>query len=391
MTLTRDEAAAGTTRPPRVLVVENALHWTGSFSSALSIAEALRETHEVQLLLPSASTLHARVREHGISCRALPMSEIGRSWRKLAMYVPLLFLNGVRLRRLLATSGTDILVLNDYYNLLGAVVKLLGWRGTLLTMVRLMPADQHAILNRIWSCIAIACSTRVLAVSNAVASQLPPHPAVTVVYNPICFQEQHPPSIERMTGPGDEVRCLYLANYIDGKGHEDALEAFAAAYRVNRTLRLSFIGNDMGLAKNRALKDSLARRTKHLGLQGVVQVRGGTSDPEWEIKGCDILLNFSHTESFSHTCVEGSAFGRPVVATRCGGPAEIVADGLTGVLVGVRDREAMADAILRLAADAAERRRMGQMGRDFVRQRFSCSAFVRSFEKVTCPDQEPVC
>ena len=53
------------------------------------------------------------------------------------------------------------------------------------------------------------------------------------------------------------------------------------------------------------------------------------------------------------------------------GLREIVSDGVNGILVPPRDAKALADAIERLANDAALRRRMGQAGRRIVEDAFA--------------------
>ena len=308
------------------------------------------------------------------------MSEIGRAWPRLLKYVPVLLANTIRLRQLLRSRQTDVLVINDYYNLLGFMAKMTGWRGVLLTYVRLMPFNQQRLLNRAWTTLALWGSDAVLAVSQAVSAQLPPSHKVRVLYDPQRFAERHPP--ESSLQDDGLVRCLYLANYIAGKGHLHGLQAFAQAYGQTPALRLRFVGGDMGLEKNRALKKSLVHAATKLGLGNVVSFDGYSDDVERDIKSADIVLNFSESESFSQTCLEACAFGRPIIATRCGGPEEIVEDRVSGLLVPKGDVPAMARAIVTLADDAPLRRRMGEAGRRLVRERFTGAAFVAGFERL---------
>ncbi|MDP3325452.1 MAG: glycosyltransferase family 4 protein [Hydrogenophaga sp.] len=148
-------------------------------------------------------------------------------------------------------------------------------------------------------------------------------------------------------------------------------------------MRLRFVGGDMDLEKNRVLKASLKLAAVQMGLGDVVTFDGYSNDVELDIKRADIVLNFSESESFSHTCLEACAFGRPIIATRCGGPEEIIEEGVTGLLVPVADVEAMTMAIVALAGDALLRQRMGEAGRRLVRERFSSQAFVAGFERLT--------
>jgi glycosyltransferase involved in cell wall biosynthesis len=60
-----------------------------------------------------------------------------------------------------------------------------------------------------------------------------------------------------------------------------------------------------------------------------------------------------------------------------GGIKEVVLPGETGILVPVRDHDAMASAIVRLLKDPALGRRMGDAGCARVRRRFSATRMVR--------------
>ncbi len=61
---------------------------------------------------------------------------------------------------------------------------------------------------------------------------------------------------------------------------------------------------------------------------------------------------------------EGMAAGTPVVAAASGGPSEMIENGATGLLYRPGDAEELADALRRLAADAALRARLGAAGRE---------------------------
>ncbi len=74
---------------------------------------------------------------------------------------------------------------------------------------------------------------------------------------------------------------------------------------------------------------------------------------------------------------EAGAVGLPLVSTAVGAIGEIVRDGETGVLVPVDDVGALADALRLLAADPAERRRMGDAARELVGADFDAAANAR--------------
>ena len=79
----------------------------------------------------------------------------------------------------------------------------------------------------------------------------------------------------------------------------------------------------------------------------------------------------SHREGFGVACAEAMAHARPVVASNVGGLRDLVADGETGLLVPPGDAEALRAALERLLGDAELRRRLGEAGRERIREHFS--------------------
>ena len=75
---------------------------------------------------------------------------------------------------------------------------------------------------------------------------------------------------------------------------------------------------------------------------------------------------FAHTgpfETFGQTIQEAAASGLPVIAPAAGGPRDLVDEGVTGFLVPPGDRDALAAAVRRLAADQPLRAAMSEAGR----------------------------
>jgi len=72
--------------------------------------------------------------------------------------------------------------------------------------------------------------------------------------------------------------------------------------------------------KGSALKSSI----KEQGLTSYVHYLGRRKDIQRIIAGADIYVLTSRTEAFSMVVAEAMAAGKPVVATSCGGPEEMV-------------------------------------------------------------------
>jgi glycosyltransferase involved in cell wall biosynthesis len=81
-------------------------------------------------------------------------------------------------------------------------------------------------------------------------------------------------------------------------------------------------------------------------------------------------------EAFGLTIAEAMASGRPVIASNVGAVQELVADGVTGVLVAPSDHIALAIAIADLLEKPELRDRMGAEARSRAAEQFSMKRWV---------------
>jgi glycosyltransferase involved in cell wall biosynthesis len=97
------------------------------------------------------------------------------------------------------------------------------------------------------------------------------------------------------------------------------------------------------------------------------------------LRNLDVFALSSRTEGFSIACIEAMACGVPVVATRSGGPEQIL-DEHTGILVPVEDPGALAAGIERVALSGPLGRSLAQAGLQRVRQHFSLHTMLSRYE-----------
>lgn len=362
-----------------ILIIDNSLNFTGAFKCALNEAELLSEEHTFTFLLHSNSNLRKPLEEKGYKVHQLHMVEIKRSIPVLFLYPLMLLKNTVEVFRIVGNENIEVVQMNDYYNLIGVLLKKLGYKGKLITYVRFLPTAIPGVLNRWWTKLAQKHSDKVIAVSDAVLEALPKQENTIRIYDPVQLEEQQPDYVKE---PTPTTNLLYLGNYIKGKGQDYALEAFAKAYAQNQSLRIRFAGGTMGLDKNADFKSSLQKRAEELGVSSVVSFDTFSSRIELDIKEADIVLNFSDAESFSMTCLEAAFYGTALVATRCGGPEEIIAHEQTGLLVPKADITAMSQAILTLANNEPLRAEYVAAGKAYVRNKFAIADYKAQFSEV---------
>lgn len=361
-----------------VLILDSSVAFTGAFKCALNEAELLGGEHKFFFVLPKQTNLLPLLNNKGITTYVLPMRELSRKPSSLFVYPFFLLKNTIALKKILRKENIDVVQVNDFYNLLGAAVKLFGFKGKLITYVRFLPAVIPSPLRKLWTGIGQKYSNRMIAVSDAVLHQLPPHSNTIRIYDPVFLSE----TMKEENKMNNEVKFLYMSNFTRGKGQEYAINAFIQAYKINKNIRLKFIGGDMGLQKNIDFKNELIKTIIDLQFNDVVSFHSFTTDIECEIKEADVVLNFSEGESFSMTCLEGAYYSRPVIATRCGGPEEIIQDKVTGILVNKADVLAMANAMLQLANNPQQRIEFGKKGKEYVSNKFSVDNFKTQFKTI---------
>jgi glycosyltransferase involved in cell wall biosynthesis len=203
------------------------------------------------------------------------------------------------------------------------------------------PFKQHVWANGAldpWLTRAIREADLTIAVSPFLASEMVargfdrpivvPNSVDTEFFSPECPESAR---------PGRTM--LSINRFVSKKGWEDLLQALAHCVKETPELRCRIGGFG-------PLEPTLRDMARVLGLDNNLTWLGKLNRDQVrdEIRACDFLVNPSHLESFSVICVEAIACGKPVVATKCGGPESIIT-GNTGLLVPIKSPDQLAEAI----------------------------------------------
>lgn len=362
---------------PTIFILDGSVAVTGALISARDMARALRGEADVILLLPDTANIPlAELADFAVVHR-LSIRPLRRSLAAVALYLPHLARATLQLHRRMTEHPGAILLVNDFYLIQGPLLRILGHRGPILTWVRIDPAA-FGRMGRVWLALSSRLSNVLIAVSRHVQSLLPTDMQSRLLYDPVSA-EFLPDPAPRSSGP---LEFVFLGNYIEGKGQDLALEAFARLLPHVPQARLRFHGGDMGLHRNHAYRCALEARAATLGIAGAVTFGDFAVDPRTVLAGAFAALNLSRSESFSRTVLEASAYGLPVIATRSGGPAEIIIDGETGLLIPVGDVSACTVAMRALCDDPCHAANMGAAGRVHVLTAFAPQTFASSLRGV---------
>ena len=161
------------------------------------------------------------------------------------------------------------------------------------------------------------------------------------------------------------------------KATDVLLHAAAILKHLSSAYKFVVVGDRKGSQGDRLmeLRDSL-------GLREQVIFAGFREDIPRAMAAFDLYALTSRSEGFSIALVEAMASGVPAVATRCGGPEEIIDDEVSGILVENASAIAVAAAIERLRNSTRERQLLSSAGREVVRQKYSVAAHVSAYESI---------
>ncbi|MEJ7645110.1 MAG: glycosyltransferase family 4 protein [Chryseolinea sp.] len=350
----------------RILIIENAIDVTGSVTSIMRSSEYLRRDYDFIFILPTGSKATMFIQANGFETHFLAMKEIRKTFLSILFYLPALLINTLRFRRLVRSVKADLILNNDFYNLLPPFYRLFGGKVPYLCYVRFLPARFPRILVNTWCSLHDQFSAGVIAVSNAVRDQLPALKHLLLIGNELPLK----PVSFNLT---NSKIILYPSNFMEGKGHNEALASFEAIAGKFPEWRLRFIGGDMGLKKNAAYRSALMRKVDASSARDQMECYDFAADLSPHFNACAFVLIFSRSESFSMTCLEAMYHGRPVVATKSGGPQEIIDHNVNGILVGIESIKEMSSAIEWLITESGQRAIMSERAYHHVREKFSIS------------------
>jgi glycosyltransferase involved in cell wall biosynthesis len=116
---------------------------------------------------------------------------------------------------------------------------------------------------------------------------------------------------------------------------------------------------------------SIQAAIESLDLQSRAFLHGPIENPAGALASTDVLVLPSDAEGFGLVLIEAMAAGVPVVGTNVPGIRDVIANGVNGLLVPVRNPGALADAIARLLSDSALRQKLVAGGIKAVQERFT--------------------
>jgi glycosyltransferase involved in cell wall biosynthesis len=184
---------------------------------------------------------------------------------------------------------------------------------------------------------------------------------------------------------GHAPTIIAMGRCVPQKGFDILLDAFARVAARHADWRLSIVGDgpDRGALQALAARLSIADR---------VEFPGRVTDPARLMGNAEMFVLSSRYEGFPNALLEAMACGLACVSFDCpSGPADIVRNGVDGVLVPREDATALARTLDRLMGSSAERRRLAARAPE-VTERFGVDSVMGAWNDLiaTVRGVEPV-
>lgn len=175
----------------------------------------------------------------------------------------------------------------------------------------------------------------------------------------------------------DQLSLLYAGWLYPLKGVPCLVEAVAEAKKHGSKIKLNIVGEG-------PQRQELVTLVRKLGIEKDVVFLGAVpyADMPRLYQNCDIFCFPTLGEPFGKGLIEAMACCKPVIASKIGGPTEIIQNGVNGILVPPGNAKAFAEKIVLLANDENSRRRIGEKARETILECFSWEVVAEKYHRL---------
>lgn len=177
-----------------------------------------------------------------------------------------------------------------------------------------------------------------------------------IILNPIHEKYIGVPAPEKRT-----KTVVQSGRLVDFKNQPMLVRAFAKVHARHPDYDLKIFGGD----SHDGTKEILEHLIAELGAGGYIHLMGASDQLEKDLTDAALFAFTSDWEGLPNALMEAMALGLPIVATDCpcGGPRTIMTDGVDGLLIPIKNEQALVDGINRLIEDPALADRLGRAAR----------------------------
>ncbi len=185
------------------------------------------------------------------------------------------------------------------------------------------------------------------------------------------------PSFIRNRFEGEREKSIVMVGRMDeNKNHALVMEAFSEIIKDGYSdYILRFFGDGPDRLK-------LQRLSNSLGIEKNVEFAGSVEHVAEHIEKAGMFVLFSSQEGMPNSLIEAMSLGLPCISSDCpcGGPRDLITNGENGLLVPVKDKEALKAAMLQIMSDHELAEKLGRNATG-VQEKYSPGAVNKKWEK----------
>lgn len=261
------------------------------------------------------------------------------------------------------------------------VISIIHGPTDLRSIGKLASLKRWLLLHGCSALVAVSTSTREALMGFGVPSE-----SILLIRNGVDTDKYSPPPVGEPRSGGlrtelglqpDELLIGAVGNIRAPKSYEVLLKAAALVAAQVPRCRFAIVGqgNETALQPLLKLRDSL-------GLEQRCHFLGFRQSGPALYRNFDVFVSSSRSEGLSLAFLEAMASGLPVVATRSGGPQEVIEPEVSGVLVPVEDPAALAEGLRRTLMAADFRAKLGVAARERVVASFSLESVLKEYGRL---------
>ena len=337
------------------------------------------------VICPAAGPLQQLVTDLGVPCGEVASLKARFTWR-VDRFVGYLGSFGRLVRQVRHAAikvDPDLIHANSVRAGLVATAATIGLRMPVIWHVHDM-LPRHPLSTAIRLIVRCSRRTRIIAVSNAVASRFSGDAAV--ILNAVDLEKFLPEAADRIKtredlelSPLDQVIGI-VGQITPRKGQLELLEAFALVLKQIPQAFLIVVGAPL-FNQDEEYLHRLKQAVATFGITERVLFTGARSDIAALTRAADLLVVNSLVEPFGLVVLEGMACGTPVLATAVDGIPEIIKDRYDGWLVPGGDQRALVSAMVELLNDPQLRAALSARGLERVKAAFTAERYIRELEE----------
>lgn len=196
--------------------------------------------------------------------------------------------------------------------------------------------------------------------------------------------EQHAPQPMPDLSSDGGVCFLMIGRLIRDKGVREFAGAAALVKKKFPNARFRLVGPG-DHSPNGITADEVAQWER----EGAIELVGPLGDVRPEVAASHVVVLPSYAEGLPRSVLEGMAAGRGIITTDAPGCADTVDEGRSGLLVPVRDTQALADAMEHFLTDTAFLKSAGAISLEMARDKFNVTSVNRAIAEFLCLKDAP--